>query len=828
MKLPVTDLTGNLVFTRNGTIWATWRLQALSYGYKPVKEKFRIKRLHEELLQAFRGEVLLSGITASLDPAAVAEQMIMGVDLENCPEWAAEVAATLDLLEETPPGTRTFWLSVPLKASGAKDWSLRQWQVLKALISETAGLPRMAPDHQVVSEAVEMVKRVQAAIPSSFNARPATPAEHVWLALHHQQRGLNLDSMVPTNDPVSEVGLEDAFGHRGYPEPYLEPGGIDEGAKKIAPLFRRRWLKTVADDTPSFQIVQAITSMPAGGFAFPGGEWMQQADEMPFNVDWVWRMSIESAARAKLKNKKAEARYRNQVNERTDEQRLTGSSSELEDTAKNIASFQGELGRSASEVKASTAFLFVVAAGTSKQAQENAALLRDTYKGMDVRLEQFMPAQQEELWWQLQIGTPTTPLTRRLMHDTTSWHLAGAVPLTNNALGGRTGMLWGLNISLGVPSPVLIDLEAQMLGDHSASIGIAGELGAGKTYTTKRIGGDTIDRGGRIVVLDRSRTREWAVYGESISDCISLDFGNITHSLDPLRMFGPVAGAPYVESLAAQLLNIQLTDDDGIALAETLRPEYLGEHGLDSMQLLMEHLLEQEKSDPAAFQLGKKMRAFHGRKMGKVLFDGSLPAMPLDAQGLVFCTHDLVLPSQLEVNSEHLERKLGIEKIFGRALYALMARIGQEIALSNDADLAGLIVPEAHHLSNSLQGQEIATTMIKEGRKSKGFILMDTHDPDELGPSAALIPTRLVMRQTDRDLARKCLKWLDLDPNDEELTNMVMNFSPLDENSNVVPGREGEGLLRDPFKAAGKVKITPPARANRQVTISSTPSIKAA
>lgn len=828
MKLPVTDLTNNLVFTRSGTIWATWRLEALSYGYRATKEKFRIKRLHEELLQGFRGEVMLSGITATLDPVAVAEQMIAGVDLANAPEWAEEVSASLDMLEDATPGTRTFWLSVPLKSTGPKAWTRRQWEVIKTLSTEYVALPRTAPAHQVIEDALETVARVQAAIPARFNARPATPAEHVWLALHHQQRGLNLDTMVPTLAPTAEVGLEDAFGHRGYPEPYLEPSGVDENADKTTPIYRRRYLKVATDQEASYQITQAVTSVPASGFAFPGGEWMQQADEMPFAVDWVWRMQIDSAARAKLANRKAENRYRNQLNERTDDARLTGTSNELDETAGQIVAMHHELGRSAAEVKVSTSILFAVGGRTAAEAERKADILKDAYNEMEVRLERFMGKQQEELWWQMQIGTATTPMTRRLMHETTGWNLAGAVPLTNNALGGRTGMLLGWNISSGTRSPVLLDLESQLMGDHSASIGITGELGGGKTFTTKRIGGDIIDRQGRIVVIDRSNTREWAVYGQAITDCVSIDLGNVEYSLDPLRILGPLEGAAYVEGLAAQLLDVRLTDASGIALADALQPEVITEQNLTSLSELMKYLLTHDKTDKAAVELGQRMQAFQRRKLGRSLFDPKLPAMPMSSPGLVFCTHDLSLPNPSEVNQEHLFKQLGIEKIFGRALYTLMARLAQRVCFENQTDLAAFITPEAHHLTSNQQGREIVNTFIKEGRKTKALIVMDSHDPDEFGPAGNLIPTRLVMRQTDRDLAKKCLGWLDLDPTDDVLVEEIMNLSPLAEDGGIVRGREGEGFLLDPFMNIGKLQVSPPARPARMEAISSRPKEKVA
>jgi hypothetical protein len=596
---------------------------------------------------------------------------------------------------------------------------------------------------------------------------------------------------------------------------------VDEEGKNLQ-IYRRRWVKVVAEETPSFQVLQAISAMPQGGFEFPGGEWMAQADEMPFPVDWVWRMKIDSAAKAKVANKKAENRYRAQMGERTDDDRMTGSADDLDETAENIKEFQGQLNRSAAEVKVATAVIFAVGAPTAEEAKENARFLKDAYNQMEVRLENPLGQQQETLWQQMHIGTATAPIVVSLRHPTTGWNLAGAVPITNNALGGSSGMLLGWNISAGMPSPVLFDLEAQVMGNHSACFAISAELGAGKTFTLKRVEGDTIDRGGRAVAIDRSSTRELAEYGKAISDCVSVDIGAPAYSLDPLRMLGPVEGAEYVESLAAMLFNVRLTDEEGVVLAETLQPEYLDEYGVESMSGLLTHLLASD--DEIARKVGRSMRAVNSRKLGRVLFDESLPPMPLDSQGLVFCTNDLVLPTPEEISSEHMFSQLGIDKIFGRALYALIAKLAQRICFSSRSDLAGFFAPEAHHLTSNQQGSEIVKTFIKEGRKAKAFMGMDSHDPEEFGSSANLIPTRLVMRHTDRDMARKCLKWIGLDPADDELADMIQGFAPtLADGKTIQAGREGEGLLLDPFRNVGKLQVTPPARPARQMAISSTP-----
>jgi hypothetical protein len=111
-------MAGHLMWSRGGTVWATWRVQPLAYGFRPDKDKHSARAAHQALLRSLPGEAVLLGTCAALDPATVVSRMIEGIPLEHCPEWADECEATLETLDELALGQRTFWLSVPLKDHG--------------------------------------------------------------------------------------------------------------------------------------------------------------------------------------------------------------------------------------------------------------------------------------------------------------------------------------------------------------------------------------------------------------------------------------------------------------------------------------------------------------------------------------------------------------------------------------------------------------------------------------------------------------------------------------------------------------------------------------
>lgn len=827
MRMPATALPGNLMFTRSGTVWASFRLQPVAYGYCPPRIKKTVKAFHQALFQAFEGEALISGLTANVDPASVVEQMIEGLDIDQCPEWKEEVLATLDSLEDIQLGTRAFWLSVPLK-SNTQEMLKSALGVFQREFAEMLALPVIVPSEKEISAAQDQAELIYKLIPSVFKPRKATAAEHIWMGIHHQQRGLAHDGRVPAASIKGDVTEEIMQMGSSIPTPWLDEGGqSDESGKKVKNPFARRFLKIASANTPSYQVLQAVSATPRGGMVFPGTEWLYMADTLGLDVDWVIRLTITGADVAKRQNAKAESTLADQYWQRTDEG-ITGSSSELDAYASDLADFQQALNRSDKETKVQMTAIFAVGAPTAQEAIDLADEVSKFYKGIELILDAPLGGQ-EDLWWGMQVGVPTSRQVREYAQMTTGRDLAGAIPFASTELGAHKGSLLGMNISTNRQTPVLFDIEGSMLGNKSGSFAVCAELGAGKSFLLKKTTGEVVDRGGRFFAIDRSGTKEWADFGASVTDCIALEVANPEYSLDPLRVFGVYEGASMVETVFTTLLNVAPTDDMGIVLSEVLDRDYLEQQGLDSLGGVLGHL-KKDCHLEGAKDLGRRMEAFARKKLGKVLFDGDLPPLPLDARGLVMCTRGTELPNSAELVNAHLFNQLSIEKIFGRSLYALLARIGQAVCFRDKDDLALFIVDEAHHITSSPEGVHVVEIFVREGRKHRTAIGLGSHDPEEdFGNEVVrgLIPVRFLMRHTDKNLAMRGLRWFGLDETDEELVDLITtDMSPMDENNKIFSGREGECLFRDSAQRYGKVQVTQPARHDRFQAILSTPDDK--
>lgn len=121
MKNSLLYLRENLMWTSTGTVWAMWRVHGPPYGFGKGEHKERAMLAHQALFQGLRGEAMLMGLCAELDPAAVVERMLDGVDLEQCPNYLEEVELSLDELETIPVGERAYWLAVPAPSKSITD-----------------------------------------------------------------------------------------------------------------------------------------------------------------------------------------------------------------------------------------------------------------------------------------------------------------------------------------------------------------------------------------------------------------------------------------------------------------------------------------------------------------------------------------------------------------------------------------------------------------------------------------------------------------------------------------------------------------------------------
>jgi len=1265
MRSPTRTLAGNLQWTRSGTVWAHWLLHALPYGFRPDKDKRDVRALHQALFRALPGESLLLGVCAGLDPAAVVERMLHGIELDQCPDWAAECEATMDTLDVIGPGERVFWLSVPLADARPADRLLEPLRSAAADLRDSLALPRSGVPEADLSRRMEQARKVADGVPAPFRPRPATPAQMVWLYLHAQQRGLFLDLDLPAMGPGDVAGqlLTPRTG-ASVPDALLDEGGqsdLDRRDPRGWNPLGRRYLKVAqpgrADEVPPcYQSMLVLADVPADGMQFPGSEFVGRVDECGLEVDWAMRLHVRASAQVATQNRRALVNLNEQYGQREGE--ISHGLKTLDRAAADLAEYAAALESDKLEVEVQATTIFCVAAPNPAEAVDQARTLSDYLGSAGYKLSQPL-GYQEDLWWAMQPGVPANKAVREFAQITTSRALAAAVPLASTELGDNMGSLLGLNISTGRRGVVLHDIGGAADRDVSGSLAIAGELGAGKalatdtliptptgwalmgdlapgdqvfdemgrptlvlgvsdvmtdhhcyevafsdgstitadaehlwttlpdrirclpaqrnyqipasggtdmvelprrttslvsegwpsfgaTFTTRELGrtlrrgaqanhaipmaaeltlpdidlpidpyvlgvwlgdgssrtasvtsadpeiltfvaaagytvaklagryqhsvsipgqsratvetrpceycgvdmecryearrycghncswaasklspgpvaptycqtcgrelgrsstgrrcagcwhssslggrlrtldllqnkhippaylragpsqrrallaglldtngtvspggaveftnpnpqlvrdvrelacslgyagtvgveraprggndcgsawtvawtttdpvfwlprklralaertsrstpaphrfryvtavrevpsvpvrcirvaspsrlylagrsmipthnsltlkklaGDVVDRGGRIICADRTPMGEYANWARSVTRATVVDVNDPNVSLDPLRLFGPVAGSRVTQSFLTPLLNIAPTSERGVLISDVLDPAYLHEHAITGLGSLLAHL-RLGCAFPGADELARTMNVFARRDFGKVIFDESLPPLQPAAPAVIIRTHTLELPTRSEIEHEHLFAQMRLEKIFGRAMYALVAALARQICFSDTSVLGLFVVDEAHHVTASPEGEREIVDFVRDGRKHRAAVALGSHDPEEDFGSPTLrglIPTRILMRHRDKTLAKRGLAWLDMEPDDDLVELLTEDTSPVGPNG-VEEYRRGEAFLRDSSGNVGRVKVLAPCVPARNGAVRTSP-----
>jgi len=426
MRIPTRSMASNLRWTRSGTVWADWILTGLPYGLRPVKDKQVVRSMHQALIRALPGESLLLGICSGLDPAAVVEKMLEGVDLAASPEWASECEATLESLDQIGPGQRIYWLSVPLGNDKPSDRALEPFRAATADLRDRIGLPRAPVPAGDVQRRLAQAARVAESIPGAFNPTPATPAQMVWLHQHTIRRGLFQDLDLPTqaHDDVT-TSLLTPKSSSALGEPLLDEGGqSDLDPKTLArwnPLTRR-YLKvqdaSSTDPGPaSYQSLLVVSDVPDGGMVFPGSEFIGRIDESGLDVDWAVRLHVRAPAQVASQNHRALTNLNEQYGQRGAE--MSHGLNMLDRVAEDLAEYVGILESDKLEVEAQATTIFCVAGPDQDSANTQARALTDFLADTGYKLAQPL-GYQEELWWAMTPGVPASRAVREFAQITTS------------------------------------------------------------------------------------------------------------------------------------------------------------------------------------------------------------------------------------------------------------------------------------------------------------------------------------------------------------------------------------------------------------------------
>ncbi|MER6442800.1 ATP-binding protein [Streptomyces sp. NPDC001185] len=868
MRVPIRHIAGHLVWSTNGSVWALYRLHPGSDGqgrreesaqgtYVPgaVRDEQLSKITH--LVRSLSGAPRLFGLCAQIDAGEVALRMIEGIEPSAASQadaahpWVENVEAALDLLAEQEMHRRTLWLAVPLTTETA---GLRMKASLGSAWAELScvlGVRPVPVARREVSAYQEQAARVEAALAGGIAFRAARPAEVVWMVQHAVHRGLP-EPLLAEAETSAMYGGQVRDGVLRSPsyadlgQVRLLEGGVDPTVDDAGELksigqvsrpgrgawwrlnrpspLRRRWLQVESDAGTGYQAQLALAECPPS-VSQDSADLFAQLEMLDFPVDYTVDLTLVPAEKARDHVR----RKKNELIDQADQYdaRPTGMPSSLTEAARDLGELDARLSRTSVEVEVQSVTVLTVWGPTAAVCDVRARALAALLGGADYRA--VRPVGLQEALFTLGLPATVRPGAARefTQHQVSEdWALGGAFATAE--VGDPNGMFLGIDLDCGTTRPVMVNVADAPKQDASASMGVVGDLGAGKSVLQKLIAESVWARGGCAICIDRTPVREWAAFARTAAKgrVQIIDAAQAEVSIDPLRMFAGPEGRHYALSYLTLQLGIGPMSTTGEVLHHAV--EQAAGSQAPSMRRVLDVLEEMAagkagRRQDAAATLAGLIRVVATNSLAAMVFDPDLPPVRLDASStsdmIVITTTGLTLPPKAAFDKPDVLHQQPLEALIGRAVLYLIAAIARQTAFEDPARFTAVVLDELYWLTSSAEGTALVHEILHDGRKHGAGLLAGSHDAAELGPDRGLMAYRALARTADRERARRGLEFVGLDPDDTELVRLVTSgLSPVGQR-----GREGEFLLTCPRQNTGRVKTVIPRIDRITASITTTP-----
>ncbi|WP_042422276.1 ATP-binding protein [Streptacidiphilus anmyonensis] len=855
MRVPIRHIVDNLLWSNSGTVWAVFRVSATTGRYAPARARAELTSRLTSMVRQLEGAPRWYGLAARIDAGEVVGRMVDGVDLDRHPAWEETAEACFALLAGDEMYRRTHWLAVPLKAPTRQAAWAGQLSATWTEVADLLGLAPVPVTEQEVAAYRQQARHLAATLASGPALRPARPAEIVWMCRHAISRGLAEPLLLEAEHAPTGGGR--IIGGTLRSPSYLELGQVrlTEGGRPAptdntsrdrmksqgrglrradgTSLISRRWLEVESEAGTSYQAQLVVAEQPAAAAA-GSADVLAQLEVCPFPVDYVIDLAVVASEKAKISVRRKKRELVDQADQ------YGAETSGLPDSIYNAAGDLGEessrLEQTTSEVEIQSVTALTVWATTPGEVEQRARTLAGAFTGLNYQI--VRPVGSQETLFSLSLpGAVASPRLREFRQHELSgdWALRGAA--TSIELGDERGALAGFSLDSGTALPVLIDLAGAPSRNRSASLGVVGELGSGKSIVQKALSIAVVDRGGQAIIIDRTPLREWAAFATAATEGRAqiVDAATATVSIDPLRLFPAADGARWAISYLTLQLGVGAMSPAGALLSHAVH--HVAASDAPSMRAVLDYLSalagEDQSSRRAqeAAQLADMLSIVAEDRFGQMVFDPALPALrwqDLTGDMVVFTTSGLLLPSKEALTDPKLLAQQPLEALIGRAVLYLVAAVAREVAFKRPDRFGWINVDECYWLTSSTEGANLVHEIVHDGRKHKAGVGLGSHDPLELGDETTrgLLGYKVVMRHTDSALARRSLDFLGLDGADPQLLDTVTGLSPggtQDRQEEVQGDRQGECLLRDNAGRIGRVRIEIPPLARIEAKIHTTP-----
>jgi hypothetical protein len=788
--LPVTAITGNMVWAPDGSVWACFSVEPFAYPHRSVRDATDVGARTEAALLALPERSLILSLCRRL-PAGEVTRRIAGTD--PSPGWmahATRTAATVDAYER-------MWV---LAARLPDQHTRRRWgDRLRAAASTAAmagfGAPYTPPTKSKVAAAVAPAEALADQLSPYLDVTPMPPGRVRWLYEQAVTRGLTPPAPLPDPDAESRVVVR----RLDRDTVYTEGGRGDPGRPR-----HRRYLTVEHPDLGvAYQTFLCLGEVPAAwSFPYGSGEWLWHLDDqLPFPVDWAVTVERVDNQIARRRVMRARRNLTGQMEEPGGDP--AGPATTIGAAAEAVDDVRGRL-EANPQLPAYQATTIVALAHLDLQTLERrAGLVESTFEAAGCNFYRPTGGQLGALTAMLP-GSPPHPVVAEYAQDLLADGLASAMPFAATGVGDPEGMLLGTCLDTLTPKPVFLDPRRGPRDlNRSGSLAAVGELGAGKSFLAKTLACATVAMGGQVVAVDRTERGEYAALTRLLpgaTQVVRIE-AEATVCLDPFQVFDTDElrlryGVGFITLLTAT----PPASTAGTLCHRAAHQTLQRAAAAAQPPRLTDVIDELVGAGGAVSGLADQLEALSEVAEARLVFNpGSSDPVDLGADYLCFHAPGLRLPRRGTPRDELLP-----EELIGQAVLYLVAAFSRRILFRHPNRFAALLLDEAHAVTTNPQGRALISELIRDGRKHHAAVWaftqlptdLTTTDADEPGGLDSLLGYRVAFRQSAAT-ARDTLGFLGTDPRDANL-ELVTRLGT------------GECLLRDLTGRLGVVHITPP------------------
>ncbi|MCJ0405879.1 ATP-binding protein [Clostridioides difficile] len=558
----------------------------------------------------------------------------------------------------------------------------------------------------------------------------------------------------------------------------------------------QRYLRLEHEDTESYVSYFTVNAI-VGELDFPSSEiFYFQQQQFSFPIDTSMNVEI-------VENRKALTTVRNKKKELKDldnhaYQSGSETSSNVVDALDSVDELEADLDQT-KESMYKLSYVIRVSAPDLDELKRRCDEVKDFYDDLNVKL--VRPAGD-----MLGLHSEFLPASRRYINDYVQYvksdFLAGLGFGATQQLGENTGIYIGYSVDTGrnvYLQPSLASQGIKGTVTNALASAFVGSLGGGKSFCNNLIVYYSVLFGGQAVILDpKSERGNWKETLPEIAHEINIV--NLTSDSENAGLLDPFVIMKNVKDAESLAIDI-LTFLTGISSRDGEKFPVLRKAVRSVAQSPIRGLLhvidELRKEDtPIARNIADHIDSFTDYDFAHLLFsDGSVEnAISLDNQLNIIQVADLVLPDKDTTFEEYTTIEL-----LSVSMLIVISTFALDFIHSDRSIFKIVDLDEAWAFLNVAQGETLSNKLVRAGRAMQAGVYFVTQSSGDVSKESLKnnIGLKFAFRSTDINEIKQTLEFFGIDKEDENNQKRLRDLE------------NGQCLLQDLYGRVGVVQIHP-------------------